>query len=540
MACSRSERRERLDAHRWSALTLAAILLCASQPPGPYGLFNLLGLFAWLRSIASLSIRNAIVGGAYCGTLYGVLNAWWAPEALVGFGVSPWLSVVATVVGAAYVKGTELAVESAAIRCFSPKNVLARCLYAGVVVFIVESLISIGSWSVPWGLIGHAHVDNQGASQLAAVGGVPLVSAAAIVLATAFENATAMPTASGARLVFAGALVGWLTVSGLGRPIAQKMRDFDRPDQREDRIILAIQPSFSRADRWVASRQHDLLVKVLAQSTSAVDSLPAHPTLVVWPELVVTNPLDIDVHLRRGVLAAARAINAPILTSVAMSDARHESRTGVYRNVAIYIDATGEIRDTVSKSRTVPLIESARPILPIRLLANRIAAETRGPIASEGPVGHEMGGDLRVAVLLCYEALFPDVAAARRSLTTDFIANLTDHSWSNSLQLSEQLDAYSRYRAIEQRLTMLRIGHSGTPTITNAYGEHVPGLRQQGVGALAFTPTHDVPSTISERACIFLLYAAPLLVISSLRSGRQERSLVQIRPSSPNDLCDDR
>ena len=159
------------------AALLSAPLLAAAQSPYAVAPLALVALAPWLWASRGVSARRALLLGALVGTLYGVLAAPWIPEALRSLGSSglaPWLGLVAT---AAWAKLPLFAGAGWVAQRLRHQPAGVQVTALALVFGLGESVVSGSRLGIPWALVGHSQLAVTGVAQLAAVGGVPLLSA---------------------------------------------------------------------------------------------------------------------------------------------------------------------------------------------------------------------------------------------------------------------------------------------------------------------------------------------------------------------------
>jgi apolipoprotein N-acyltransferase len=95
----------------------------------------------------------------------------------------------------------------------------------------------------------------------------------------------------------------------------------------------------------------------------------------------------------------------------------------------------------------------------------------------QGPIAFQLSPNIRVAPLICYEDLMPDLARKFVSEThANLLVNLTNDAWYGRSVGPWQHLALARSRAIETRRTLLRVTNTGVTSLVNAKGEVVKTL----------------------------------------------------------------
>jgi apolipoprotein N-acyltransferase len=98
---------------------------------------------------------------------------------------------------------------------------------------------------------------------------------------------------------------------------------------------------------------------------------------------------------------------------------------------------------------------------------------TPGP----GPVAFHLSGAVRVAPLICYEDLMPDLSRKFvREAGANVLVNLTNDAWYGRSVGPWQHLWLAQSRAIETRRSLLRVTNTGVTSLVDATGEIVQTL----------------------------------------------------------------
>ncbi|MBI2150091.1 MAG: apolipoprotein N-acyltransferase, partial [Acidobacteria bacterium] len=90
------------------------------------------------------------------------------------------------------------------------------------------------------------------------------------------------------------------------------------------------------------------------------------------------------------------------------------------------------------------------------------------------------GREARFGVLICYEDLDPELARGLRQIGTDFLVNISNDAWfGTSIELDQHFAA-ARFRAIENRVGVVRSGNNGITGIIDPLGRVQTLLEKDG------------------------------------------------------------
>jgi apolipoprotein N-acyltransferase len=238
------------------------------------------------------------------------------------------------------------------------------------------------------------------------------------------------------------------------------------------------------------------------------------PALVIWPENILTTPIEKNPRVLTEVRAAVSSIGVPVVLGHA--GATTSGELGDYRNQASWIDPSGRIVDSVDKTLGLPMAEERGGPLTTALRA--VLGAPDGRFMQPGREERPLRGHFELAVVLCYEAIVPSLVAGRRTSQTVAILNLANDGWIASPGAEAQQVAFSSFRAIEQRLSLVRVAHGGTSVVVDAFGRRVAGLERGKPGVLDAEIRRHAPPTRAEAGGLLCLMLAGAIAGSALFS----------------------
>jgi apolipoprotein N-acyltransferase len=294
--------------------------------------------------------------------------------------------------------------------------------------------------------------------------------------------------------------------------------------------LLLVQPNLPRAERWGDALQPLALYRVRAFADRAFAAEPRGIAALVLPENLLTTRVDASRELSASLEAWVDALGAPILTGLVMSARRTDPR--IYRSAAVWLEPARGITARLDKQRAIPLLESSRRFLGDAWLAHLFGSAASWPRVEEEPRSRALAGPAAIAPLLCYEVLFPAIAARRRASESVALANLADDSWLPGAEVSRRLTQLARFRAIEQRLALVRVAHGGLSAVVDEFGrvrEELPldrySARRVSLRAL------PAPAWRERLAVLALPAAAFAIVIGMPARSRRAGSTRRARPT---------
>jgi apolipoprotein N-acyltransferase len=241
------------------------------------------------------------------------------------------------------------------------------------------------------------------------------------------------------------------------------------------RAVL-IQGNFGMDCYW-EDNSADIMRRLSALSLGAAVS---GPDLIIWSETAVgENPetaFAVNSRLRREISGMLKETGAYLLTG-----AQYNCDGRDYNSVFL-ISPACEVIDRYDKMHLVPAAE----YFPFRRHTRLIEYLLRD--AGDFTPGvrrtiFEIQGIGKFAALICFEGIFGDSARRFVKDGAEFLVNITNDVWSGSETSHHQHAAIASFRAVENRVYLLRLGNSGISRVINPYGiiEKELGVYRSGV-----------------------------------------------------------
>ena len=445
----------------------------ASLALPPFGIVPLMALLSWPALVIAWAPnpRQAGLAGGLTGFGWFLASLWWISLSLVSGDTNHWPLLPLPLIGIPLLLAL-FWVPAALLAHWIGRSAVGRvgwlllCLAAG------EWLRGHVATGFPWNAPGYlfsAHVSLLQSASVVGLYGLTLLALAAGFAAAYWILGRRRIALCLVAILPVLALAGSLRLAALPTPLP------DTP-----KLVRLVQPAVPQHEKWDRGLRPSHLQRLQDLSRG---SMPV-PQLVIWPETAFAGLLNREPERLQAAAWESLPFDGWLITGVPRFDLQ-----GRLFNAAVLMRANGRIEALYDKRRLVPFGEFVpfRQFLPF---ADAIA----GPIDfSAGKQGQliTLPDYGRVQVLICYETLFPGVAAGPGP-RPDILVNLTNDAWFGNTPGPWQHLAQARMRAVEEGVPMLRVANTG---ISAAFGPLGRNLASIGLGEMGHADI-AVPTTL--------------------------------------------
>ena len=410
------------------------------------------------------TIRGAVLYGWLMGFAAHLMGFYWLVYTISAFGGFPYAVSVAVFLVYAALQGIQMALFALLVRGagYGPLKVFPALFWVPL-EFLFPLLF-------PW------HVANSQVSFLWFIQSADLVGpygASFIVMwtnAALFHAVFARDEQRLRRILPAAyAALGVIAslVYGAGR---LQSVDAEMADARK-LAVGAVQGNVDIDMKWNPA----LAQKNLAKHRELTGKLADEP-LVIWPESAIEAFIPEDLQMLPPEFMPALKSDRTFFIFGAKSYRGKPGQPGIKMfNTAFFTDARGRMVGRYHKQALLAFGEYLPFARVLALLPAMPFADgfTPGP----GPVAFHMTRGIRIAPLICYEDLMPELSRKFVSeARANILVNLTNDAWYGRSVGPWQHLWLSQSRAIETRRTLMRVTNTGVTSLVNAKGEIVKAL----------------------------------------------------------------
>jgi len=431
-------------------------LLLAAAFPRP-DLFPL----AWVGLIPLLLVmrQRPFATGFTAGMAFFAAVLYWLNIVMTTYGhLHPFFSLIAYLFLVIYLAGY-FAVASW-LSCRLETTLKLPVLLTFPLLWVaLEYLRGLLLTGFPWALLGYSQQNFSPAIQSADITGVYGVSLLLVTVNCAIAWLLQEPKR---KLTWVGLVLTLLmTLGHLGYGIWRA----DQPlEKRDEQVKIAlIQGNVDQGIKWDPSHRQTTIDKYLQLSEQAAAE---KPQLVIWPE--AATPFFLQDRSLQGARVKALPAKLTSFLLVGSPAYRQQSKKDVhYFNSAFLFSPEGRELGRSDKIHLVPFGEYV-PLGSLLTFINKLVVGvgdfSPGTVQPLPLNGHSLG------VLVCYEAIFPELARDYVRRGSSLLVNLTNDAWFGRSSAPYQHLAMTRFRAIENRIWLARAANTGISALISPSG----------------------------------------------------------------------
>jgi apolipoprotein N-acyltransferase len=331
--------------------------------------------------------------------------------------------------------------------------------------------------SLPWALLAHSQYQYSSVIQISSLTGTYSISFFIVMVNACLALAI---LALRTRLRPGGALNDFVyskeelffvmltTVAAGVLVLSYGLLVLSKPVEGKELRVSVVQGNIEQGRKWDPGYA-EFIMKTYAGLTQKASE--QNPGLIVWPETATPASINQDITVRYAVRSIAKKVSAPILLGSAIDQktVRRSQRRRAFTNSAYLInpEEPGRIQQH-DKVRLFPFGEyiPMRGVVPWHLIDI--------PDMGSYVPGKEFTvfslGDVRFGVIICWENIFPDLTREFVRNGAQFIVNIANEAWFGKTASPRQFLSISVFRAVENRVFMVRCVNTGISCFIDPYG----------------------------------------------------------------------
>lgn len=433
--------------------------LAAAIPAWPWELGAWIALVPIFLMVREQPLKRAFLSGYCFGCLFFFGSLSWIVVTMIDYGnMSPLLSysvlLLLVLYLAAFIGLFFMLSKWLSDRLGLPFAAIAPPLW--VVLEYHRSWLLSG---FPWNSLGYSQYRLLPVIQIADLASVYGVSFMIVLVNACLADLVSPTHRPKTKTVVAG-ITAVTLLACLGYGHAGLSRHSDGHPAK----VCLVQGNFSQDEKWEEGNRNLTLETYLNLTRSAG---VAKPDLVVWPEAAMPFRLRYSALAYQAIAEVSQQLSIDLL--VGSPDSIKAGRRNRYFNSVFQIDRLGRLVGRYDKIHLVPFGE----YVPLQKLLFFVDKMTEGAVGnfsagSRFSVFHTAAGP--VSVYICYETIFPDLLRRFTLQGACFLASITNDAWFGRSAAGYQHFSMTVFRAIENRLAVVRAANTGISGFVDRQG----------------------------------------------------------------------
>ncbi|MCK4534047.1 MAG: apolipoprotein N-acyltransferase [Syntrophobacterales bacterium] len=448
---------------------VSGLLIFLSFPKADMGFLVWIALVPLFYALRDADLPGAFRTGFVAGLVYNTGLIYWVVFVVVHYGNLPFYAGISVMLLLAIYLSLYPALFCTGIVYFKRRGVrgviMAPLLWTSL-EYLKAHLFS----GFPWEDLAYSQHEYLSVIQVADITGIYGITFLIVLL-----NCVVYDCISGTLLSSGGEkkrllpeiIVGLgllLLVSGYGIYRIDNLKNAANHLDSVD--VLLVQGNIDQSIKWSPEYQADTM-KIYGDMSA--DASKRGVSLIVWPETAMPFYFQNYDDRSRSVIDTAREANSWLLFG-SPGYRREEGKTSFY-NSAYLVSPEGAISGRYDKVHLVPFGEYV-PLHDILFFVDKLV-EGAGDFTPGREIVPLSMGDRKAGVLICYEGIFPEISREYCLKGADLLVNITNDAWYGDTSAPYQHLTMAAFRAIENRIYMIRAANTGISAIVDSTGRIV-------------------------------------------------------------------
>jgi len=439
----------------------SGILIALSFPNAGISFLAWFALIPLLIALEGASLRTAFRIGFTCGLSAYTIVLYWINIVITHYGHLPWaVSVPLYLMLTAWLA---FFYGLATLVARYGEQIGHKTAFTLPVAWVAGDFIrSFLLTGFPWAMLGHSQYRILPLIQIADVTGVYGITLLIVLANVVFyrvlraNSGVGVPYPAKSAIVLIIGLIatlfyGFNCLNGLEAQSAKPLK------------VALIQGNIPQDVKWSPAFR-DKTMAIYEQLTK--EAAKGGANLVVWPESAVPFFFQDQPEEAEKIRTLARQLNTYLLLGSPAHELRNSNPT--FLNSAFVIAPSG---DTIARGDKIHLVPFGEYVplgrfLPfINKIVVGIGDFSSGEHATPLPIDRTQAG-----LLVCYEAIFPELARDYVRNGARILVNITNDAWFGNSSAPYQHLSIAAFRAVETRTPLIRAANTGITAIIDQNG----------------------------------------------------------------------
>lgn len=493
-------------------------------------------LLAWVAYLPLLFALKKIQGshrylksyayGFLSGFVTDIILFYWVVVAMHRYGnINLAVSILGLVLLAAILSALYSGTFTLLISLFRSGPGTGELLFIPVLWVVLEYIQTFLFSGFPWELLGYSQYTNLSLIQIARFTSVYGISFVIMLfnvfiyecLVWWYDTKSVRSAKYPLLLVKAAVVVLLITVLLVYGDITRERLAARVTHSAQTLRVGLIQGNIDQNHKWDPVYQANTMASYLSLSQVAEDK--SHPQLIIWPETATPFFFQSDPRYQKQLADFVRSHGIYLLFGSPAYD--FTARGMHYFNSAYLMGPEGTVLGRYDKRHLVPFGE----YLPLRhiFFFFKKLTDTIGDFTPGDKDTLLQFGDVRAGTLICYEIIFPQLAAADVRHGANLLVTITDDAWFGDTSAPYQHLSMTVFRAVENGRFVVRAANTGITAVIAPSGRILartrlfePGFIDADVKLLHSETFYSRHGDVFAAVCIILL----LLFVAHFAYGR--------------------
>lgn len=447
---------------------LSGAMLVLAFPPFDYYPLAWVALMPLLIALLGKDFKSSFIIGLLAGFVYFGGTVYWVFNSMYYYGGIPAaISAILVIILSLYL-ASYVGIFSALFNYLSGYSKFPAVFLVPVIWVTLEVLRTYLFTGFPWSVLGYSQYKFLMLIQIADTTGVYGISFLVAALNGAIfdvvinwpRKLSRMPLFERwpltVGLVIFGTMIIFTTAYGMVR--------LQTEEKGQKLTASVIQGNFEQGEKWDINYQRKIIDTYKRLTERASDYAP---DLVIWPESAVPFIFGNDEHLTGEIVEFQKQLDSHLLFgSVLVKNVKD----GKYQlsNSAVLMSPEGEVLSAYDKIHLVPYGE----YVPLRRLfpfIGKLVTAIGDFVPGREYTVMEMPG-AKIGTLICYETIFPGMVRKFAQKGAGLFVSITNDAWFGRSSAPYQHFSTAVFRAVENRLPVLRAANTGISGFIDAKG----------------------------------------------------------------------
>jgi len=467
-----------------SAIIFTAILISLAYPKPGLWFLAWVGMIPMLMLALQSSQKESFYLGWICGFLHHVITMYWVPPATSTNGNIPlpaaWAALIILFIYLAVFWGIFFALVSR-----TRGSGLFLCLTCPVLWVVLEFIKDHILTGIPWLNLAYTQPPVSPQSQIADILGISGISFILIMANCsvaqsihAFMEKKKLKSIIAPFIIFIPVLI---CVLWYGHNQLQIFSNIPKGDTIKTAVIQANIPQDVKWSREFTFATIDRYIKLTKKASKY------SPDLIIWPETATPFYFGHNTEETAYMIKNLEFLDAFLFFGTPSYS--YIDNNLMFFNRAYLLDKSKKITGIYDKVKLVPFAEYV-PLKNMLFFIDKLVTSVGAFIPGKGHFIMNLDS-FKFGTLICYEAVFPSIARKYCNNGANFLINITNDGWFGTTWGPYQHSHISRFRAIENRIFIIRAANTGISGFIGPDGGYKEILNLEKEGFLSY----NVPLT---------------------------------------------